>query len=329
MIGRMQVSAREAMGPAATRRRVFSTAGLPAGRRVGLWESHNASALIGLDVHADSALQATEINVELPGVRLARVSGSAHAVERSAAVIDRCPADSVAIYLTVRGGAWFTSAEGTRGLRPGDALVCATDQPFARGFDRGLEELVVTAPCSLLLSRYGVARPVKPSVTSFGTPCLPPGTGAYARALARLAGRVTGTGYSPPPDERTVLDLAAVLVAGRIEAPATAHRAAAHCYIEEHLTSQSLSAGQVAAAVGISERQLSRVFAAVGTSVPRHILACRLRLAYSILAAPPAERARSDETVADVAVRCGFTSASYFSHVFRQYFGLRASDIGR
>jgi AraC-like DNA-binding protein len=315
------------------RRGVFSTAGLPAARRVGLWESHNAAALIGLDVHANSALRATEINVQLPGVRLARVRGSAHAVERSAAVIDRCPADSVAIYLTLRGGAWFTSAEGTRGLRPGDALACATDQPFARGFDRGLEELVVTAPCSSLLSRCGIARPVKPSITSFGGPYPPPGTGAYARALARLAGRVTGTGYSPPPDERTVLDLAAVLVAGQGAALATAHRAAAHCYIEEHLTSQSLSAGEVAGAVGISERQLSRVFAAVGTSVPRHILACRLQLAYSILAAPLpaslAERARAGGTVADVAARCGFTSASYFSHMFRQHFGLRASDVRR
>lgn len=335
MIGRMPVSAREAMEPAVARRRVFSTAGLPAARRVGLWESHNAAALIGLDVHADGALQATEINLQLPGVRLARVRGSAHAVERSARVIDRCPADSVAIYLTLRGGAWFTSVEGTHRLRPGDALVCATDQPFARGFDCGLEELVITVPCSALLPRCDIARPAKPLITSFGTPCPLPGTGAYAHALARLAGRVTGTGYSPPLDERTVLDLAAVLVAGRVAAAATAHRAAAHCYIEEHLTSPRLSADEVAAAVGISERQLSRVFAAVGTSVPRHILARRLQLAYSILASPPpgqakaGERAKAGETVADVAVRCGFTSASYFSHMFCQHFGLRASDLRR
>ena len=33
------------------------------------------------------------------------------------------------------------------------------------------------------------------------------------------------------------------------------------------------------------------------------------------------------ETVADTAARCGFTSAAYFSHAFRQYFGHRASDI--
>jgi AraC-like DNA-binding protein len=307
MIGYMPVSAR---------RGGFSTAGLPAEQRVRLWESHNAAALIGLDVHADGGLQASEINLQLPGVRLARVRGTAHAIDRSAEVIDRCPAGSVAVYLTLRGGAWFTSAEGTHRLRPGDALVCATDQPFARGFDGGLEELVVAVPSSAIPQRGSITRPL---ITSFGTRLR--GSSAYARALARLAGQATGTG--PLPDERTVIDLVAVLTAGQAAAAAAAHRAAAHCYIEEHLTSPGLSADEVAAAAGISGRQLSRVFAAAGTSVPGHILGRRLELAYSILAASTAE------TVADVAARCGFTSASYFSHVFRQHFGLRASDLHR
>jgi AraC-like DNA-binding protein len=125
-----------------------------------------------------------------------------------------------------------------------------------------------------------------------------------------------------------VLDLVAVLAAGTDAALATAHRAAARCYIEEHLTSPGLGAEQIAAAIGISERQLSRVFAADGASVPRHVLARRLQLAYSMLAAGPgAEPGAAGETVADAAARCGFTSAAYFSHVFRQHFGVRASDV--
>ena len=333
----MAVSARGATKPAAAGRKIFSTAGLPAARRIELWESHNAAALIGLDVHASGELDATETNVQLPLVRLARVSGSAHAVERSAAVIARSPAESVVIYLTLRGDAWFTSADGTRELRPGDALVCATDQPFARGFARGLEELVVTVPCSAL----DVPRVGKPMTTSFGPANdgrgargtsgggLLPGTGQYARALARLAGRATGSAVTLPPDERTVLDLTAVLVTGRHAAPATTHRAAAHLYIEEHLTDPGLSADQIAAAVGISERQLSRVFAAMSTSVPRHILTCRLQLAHAILLRNARDGGRSgaEATVADVAARCGFTSITYFSHVFRQHFGFRASDL--
>ena len=326
----MPVSAGDATQPAAAERKSFSTAGLPAARRIELWEAHNAAALIGLDVRAGGELDATEINIQLPLVRLARVAGSAHVVERSAAAIARSPAGSVAIYLTLRGDAWFTSADGTRELRPGDALVCATDQPFARGFARGLEELVVTVPCSAL----GISRAGQPTTTSFSGGAggvARPGAGPYARALARLTGRATGTGAAPPPDERTVLDLAAVLVAGRDAAPATAHRAAAHLYIEERLTDPGLSAEQIAAGVGISERQLSRVFAATGTSVPRHILRRRLELARATLLRTASDggrgRGEAGPTVAGIAARCGFTSAAYFSHAFRQRYGIRAGDL--
>lgn len=51
---------------------VFATVGLPVARRVELWETHNATALIGLDVQASQPLIATEFNVHLPRVDLAR-----------------------------------------------------------------------------------------------------------------------------------------------------------------------------------------------------------------------------------------------------------------
>ncbi len=123
-----------------------------------------------------------------------------------------------------------------------------------------------------------------------------------------------------------MLDLAAVLASGRAAAPATAHRAAARSYIEEHLTSPDLGAEQIAAAIGLSERQLSRVSSPPMTRpCPGHILARRLCLAYSLLSSNRSE----PQTVADIAARCGFTSAAYFSHAFRRQFGHRASDLRR
>jgi AraC-like DNA-binding protein len=118
-----------------------------------------------------------------------------------------------------------------------------------------------------------------------------------------------------------VLDLVTAIAAGPRAAPGAAHRAAARSYIEEHLTDPSLGAAEIAAAACISERQLSRLFAADGGSVPRHILGRRLQLARSMLSAPGAP------TVAEVAAQCGFTSDTYFSHAFRQHFGHRASDF--
>ena len=81
--------------------RVFSTAGLPAARRIELWEGHNTAALIGLSCHTavPGALEATEVNVQLGRIQLARVTGSPHVVERTAEVIRRSPADAVALFV--------------------------------------------------------------------------------------------------------------------------------------------------------------------------------------------------------------------------------------
>jgi len=326
-----------AVAPAELTPGIFSTSGLPAARRVELWESHNAAALIGLTVRAPDSLDAAELNVQLPRARLARVTGSAHSVERTLDLIRRCPADSVVVFLTLRGQALFTADGVALERRRGDALAWETDRPFARTFARGLEELVVTIPWAELIARSESPKLMAdPVVTSFGAPAATGSAGAgsprsaawgrpdpYARALAKIAGRATRADRPLRPDERTVLDLVAAIAAGPRAAHAAAHRAAARSYIEERLTDPALCAAEIASAAGISERQLSRLFAADGRSVPGHILGRRLELARSILSAPCAP------AVAEVAAQCGFTSATYFSHAFRQHFGHRAGDLRR
>jgi AraC-like DNA-binding protein len=301
------------MGPASMSTRVFSTAGLPEAQRVELWESHNASALIGLAVRAQRPLEATEVNVALPRVQLARVAASPHAVSRTA--------DAIAVYLTLRGDSLFRHDGATHAVRAGTAVICEADRPFARGFALGLEELVVKVPHAALADGPAIASPRITPVA--GNP--------YATALARATGRATTSGRMRPADEATVLDLVRVLVSGRRAGQAVSHRAAARAYIEDHLTEPGLGAARIAAAIGISERQLSRVFAADDTSVPRHILLRRLQLAHALLAGTTSRPGSTDGTdrapIAEIAARCGFTSAAYFSHAFAGHFGQRASEV--
>jgi len=308
--------------------RVFSTAGLPAARRIELWEGHNAAALIGLSCHSPSPLEATEVNVPLGQVQLARVTGSPHGVERSAAFVGRDPADAVAVYLNLRGAAWFRDEDGTRELRPGQLLICDADRPFARGFAHGLEELAIKVPWVMLADDLAVRRSALttgPVVVSFG-----PGQDPYARALARMTGRAAQPEHHVAADEAVVLDLVAVLAAGHGTGRAASRgadrtaalRAAAYGFVEDQLADPALGAAQIAAAIGISERHLSRVLAAGGTSVPRLVRSRRLEVARAMLARSPAP-------VAEVAARCGFTSAAYFSHAFRERFGLRAGEVRR
>ncbi len=312
----MTDGAQGAIAPAELTPGIFSTSGLPTARRVELWESHNAAALIGLTVRAPDSLDATDLNVRLPRARLARVTGSAHSVERTRDLILRCPADSVVVFLTLRGQARFTADGVALERRRGDALAWETDRPFARTFVAGLEELVVTIPWAELIARSESPKLMGgPVVTSFGAPAATASAGSagsprsagaaasarsaawgrpdqYARALARIAGRATRAERPLRPDEPTVLDLVAAIVAGPRAAHAAAHRAAARSYIEERLTDPGLCAAEIAAAAGISERQLSRLFAADGSSVPRHILSRRLHLARSIRCSRPTPQRR-------------------------------------
>jgi AraC-like DNA-binding protein len=319
---------------------VFSTAGLPAARRIELWEGHNAAALIGLSCHSTIPLEATEVNVPLGRVQLARVTGSPHVVERSAAFIRRDPAGAVAVYATLRGEAWFRDEDGTRELRPGQLLICDADRPFARGFARGLEELAIKVPREALAGPLRSALVQGPVVTAFA-----PGRDPYARALARLADRATRAEHPVAADEGAVIDLVAVLTAGRGAGHRADHRAdrgadrgadrtaalraAAYGFIEDHLADPGLGAAQIAAAIGVSERHLSRVLAAGGTTVPRLVRSRRLELAYAMLAGPGPAGPSLAPSVAEVAARCGFTSATYFSHAFRERFGLRAGEVRR
>jgi AraC-like DNA-binding protein len=287
----------------------FSTVGLPEERRVELWERHNAAALIGLRVRADGALRATEVNVRLAQVQLARVTGSAHTVERTAAMITRAPSDAIALYLSVRGDSWFDQDGSTLPLCPGEAIIREADRPFSRGFARGLMEFVVKVPHEALDTAIAPSGPIG-------------GGNQYTAALARLAARATRADQPVRADERTVLELVTVLAMGPRAARPAAHRAAARAFIEDHLADPGLGADLVAAAIGVSERQLSRIFAADETSVPRYILSRRLELAYAALRA-------GRGTVADTAASCGFVSATYFSHVFRARFGQRAGEVLR
>jgi AraC-like DNA-binding protein len=300
----------------------FSTAGLPDQQRIALWEGHNADALIGLRCRTlDSPLlEATERNLQLDSVGLARVVGTSHVVERDAALIRRRPSEAVVLYFSLVGEAFFYSEDGVRTVGPGQLLVCDADRAFMRGFSRGLDELVVKVPRSVFGDLTGVGSLEHPMVLDFAK-----GGNVHATALAHHVGRATRSVDPVPPDEWSILELISVLTTGARDDLHRAHRAAARSYIEHRLGDPSLSASQIADAVGISARHLSRVFAADGTSVPRHVLGRRLEVARALLETP----AGATMSIAQVAHRCGFTSAAHFSRAFTARFEARASDVRR
>jgi AraC-like DNA-binding protein len=297
----------------------FSTAELPDAERIELWEDHNAHALIGLRCHmlGEVSLDATELNLQLEQLHLARVRGNAHVVERSPQLIRGHPADAIAVYLTLVGEAFFYHDDGVRTLSPGQVLICDADRPFMRGFSRGLEELAIKVPRPLFRELTGLSSLDTPLVRDFAR------GDVAARTLARLVDRALRPDGGEPVDERTALSLLASVAGSRPADPGPVNLANARAFIEDHLTEVNLSAARVAAGIGISERQLSRVFAVTGDSVPQFVLARRLDRARALLESAP------EIPVGEVAARYGFGSAGRFSQAFKARFDIRATDLRR
>lgn len=140
---------------------------------------------------------------------------------------------------------------------------------------------------------------------------------AHLRVLARQGAGLGETHQGP------VLQAGLELLAAALEAAAdrggAGHRRAALdricSHILAHLDDPELSPERVATALGISTRQLHRIFAESGWTVDRWIWRQRLLRCRQELSRP------GREPVSQIAYRWGFSDAAHFSRAFRRAFG--------
>ena len=284
----------------------FRTSDVPDPCRLVGWEEHNARSLVGLRARpvGGRPFEGTEINLRLSRLHLAKVTGSPHVVERDHRQIATTPADGVVVYFALAGTGVLHHRDGPRTVGPGQALVLDADQPFERGFAHGLTELVLKAPRAL------VRGSTRPRVFSFRDD-------DHARALVTaVAGALGGR----PTDWDALESTAIALLRTVLDAGASDEStlAAAHAHIAAHLH-EDLSASRIAAAIGYSERHLSRLFAASGQSVPQAVLAARLDAARRALT-------HSRSPLAEIAAQHGFASQAHFSRSYRARFGTTPSQ---
>ncbi|MFL4476230.1 helix-turn-helix domain-containing protein [Paeniglutamicibacter sp. MACA_103] len=291
----------------------FSTDSVPSERRIHQWERHNARALVGLTAATDGAasLRATELNLSLPRLRLARVTGTAHRVFRDEAQVAAHPAGGVVAYLAIRGTGRFVHRGGTETVAPGQGILVDADQPFERVFSEGLTEVAVKVPRAAIAHRSGSPRLTRPQTFEFAGAAEGPGARLAATATDALSGRPAAWETL----EENFIDMVAELLA---DGPAAGHLEAAEAFIAAHYRRHELSAWGIAAGIGVSERQLSRVFAASGQSIPRAILAARLQGVQRLFATA----ALSHIPMSEIATRCGFSSQAQFSRSYKEHFGM-------
>jgi AraC-like DNA-binding protein len=298
----------------------FTTVGVPEARRLELWEDHNARALVAMTCRTFTyeALEASEWNAHTPGLRLARIAAGPHVVERTLREIQRNPAGAMLLTVVVSGEVSVFDSDGVVTLRPGHAVLTDADVPSMRGYAAG-EQLLLTVPKPLY--RDAVSAGTSPARRVFDLSARASGQ-ATGSALVRLMREaLEGTNPGDPLGlERDVLRLLGQMVLGPRAGDRDSQFEAASAFIRQNLTDPTLSASRVAAALGVSERQVSRIFSVHG-GVARWITDERL------------DRARADLTasgrhsVGEVARLCGFGSRSHFARVFKQRYGISPRDV--
>ncbi|MEU7042054.1 helix-turn-helix domain-containing protein [Streptomyces varsoviensis] len=300
----------------------ISTRSVDPADRVELWEDYNRRALVGLTCspYSEQGLLARQTNFRLGGLRLAEITGNEHVIERAAKTCRALPKDSVFASLLVSGRGVFFHGDGCLTPAEGDLVLYDTRRSYLFGFPCAMRQLLVDIPREVFTENCAAGG--VPTPLLFGRRSA--GEGPLVSALRSVLADFTARGGTGEPDATaaTVLDLVRSLAASRLgDGAATAGRASrlavAEDYIGRHLSDPALSAGRVAEAVGVSARQLSRIFEPSGVSPARRILELRLARAREQLADDGSRRL----TVAEIAHRWGFASQAHFTRVFGDRFG--------
>lgn len=281
--------------------------------RVRHWEHYTSTRLVGLrcSTFVPDSFQARQVNVDMAELRVALIEGTAHYIERSPEQILAWPRDSIFVSVVDEGDMFFHNAAGLSVLRPGDAVVYPSDEPYQFGYSSTARQFHLAVPTSQVHRSCTEPRVVRRAG----------GSTDPVQTLRQLAWSLVTPHRLGSGTDQTASRLLDGVYA--LLGPSTSQhdrlRERARRVIHERLDDSELTVDAVAAEIGVSVRHLNRVFRSQGGTVWRHILDTRL------------DHAREDlvtgaGTVAAVAARWGFSSQGHFTRAFRARFRLTPSQ---
>lgn len=214
-------------------------------------------------------------------------------------------------------------------LGPGDLTLWDSTQPMEFLVPDSLQKITLLLPQALLETVMPNVRDLTGTVLNGRSGC-----GAifatHLRALARQAAEL------PPGGQEPVLRATLELLASALDPMPSSAASDYHKsmlaritgHILQRLGDPELNPDGIAAAVGVSPRQLHRVFGESGWTLERWIWHRRLEACRHDLALRPAAR------ISQIAYQWGFSDAAHFSRAFREAYGTsprlyRATTLGR
>lgn len=205
-------------------------------------------------------------------------------------------------------------------LRPGDLTLYDATRPHRIRGPASFSKLIVSIPRRMLNDRIaGIEHCTVLRISGHA------GIGAVASNFLRTC--ASQAGQLSPQEFRALsehwLDLLTLAVAAvRPEGCNLSRNRSLSLYrvkafIDRHLSDPSMDAAMVAREVGLSSRHINALFKDEGTSLMRHVWACRLDRCCKDMR----DSTKAGRRVSDIAFRWGFSDPSHFSRAFKQRFG--------
>ncbi|SEJ21213.1 AraC-binding-like domain-containing protein [Azotobacter beijerinckii] len=303
------------------------TQSVPPQERLEYWSAYNRKALVGLRPSslAQQGLLARQVNQHIGEIGLADITGNDHFVERDPLLVRQCPKDSVFTCHIKRGKAYFVQNGNVMQLEEGEMIVYDTRTPFLLGFLTQMHEHLIDMPIENFVRRTGISPPQLPMKLNADY--------QLSRMLLSLLGRTldecmeNACLQESSPLVGVIYDTLGTLMRqqsnGGGNATSELSRLLAKRHIHEHLIDPHLTPSRVAQAVGLSLRQLSRLFSQDGTSPAAYIWEQRAMRAYADLRNP----AYRHLSIGEIGYACGYASQAHFSRAIKDRFGEAPSQV--
>src|SRR5215471_6989318 len=300
----------------------FATADLPEKDRIALWREQYSRLSMKLDMEPlnEAPFECTVVARTLPGVQMMSTAMSPVRITRTREVLAENNNDL--IFIINQSGTATAHARGRDVvLREGDALLMNTSE--VKVFDRHSHggSLSFRIPRSTLVS---IVADIDDAVMQL----IPQETEVLKLLAGYAAPLFNDIALATPEFRRTAVnhlhDLVALALGATHEAGlgngrglAAARLKKAKTYIIENSNRRDLSVGGVATHLGLTPRNLQRLFESEGTTFSEFLLSQRLSRAHRMLTEPRL----AQSAVGAIAYDAGFGDLSYFNRSFKRRYG--------
>jgi AraC-like DNA-binding protein len=307
---------------------VLTTAKVAERKRVQYWQDAVCDTFVELDcqARAERSFFGEITTAQCDGLHFSNVRSDGQTVKRTRTRIRRAREEVMLISVQVDGVGIIAQDGREARLQPGDFACYDSTRPYTLNFDARFEQLVLHMPREAMVRRIGrtelwTARRIE-AASPVGSLVLP-----FVRRTASIVADVAPATASRLSE--TCLSLVTAALGERLGAiteGGTSARTAlifrAKAIIESRLHDHALNTEKVAELVGISPRYLQDLFHADGTTASDWIWKRRLEKSRRDLADP----LRAGDSIAQIALACGFADFGHFSRRYKEAFGASPRD---